>query len=65
MAKDRKKEGKKAEKSVHPLVPAQDTTVEETQANPVDKELEEVQEPPDQDVPLYKEPSLSLVIVQR
>ncbi|NXX37813.1 R10B2 protein, partial [Tricholaema leucomelas] len=81
MAKDKKKEGKKAEKSVHPLVPAQDSTaggsatkltdlqtlvseVEEAQANPVDKEPEEVQEPPDQDVPQYKEPPLSLIIVK-
>ncbi|XP_068002859.1 radial spoke head 10 homolog B-like isoform X1 [Melanerpes formicivorus] len=39
--------------------------VEETQANPVDEEPEEVQEPPDKGVPQYEEPPLSLLIVKR
>ncbi|NWR68157.1 R10B2 protein, partial [Bucorvus abyssinicus] len=82
MAKD-KKDGKKAEKSVHPPIPAQDTTaessakltdlqtsgneMEERQANPVtaDKEPEEAEEPPVQDVPqYYEEPILTQVIVK-
>lgn len=85
MAKDKKKDGKKTEKSVRPPVPAQDATagssstkptdlqtvvneVEETQANPVipDKEPEEVEEPPVQNVPQhYEEPILTEVIVKR
>ncbi|XP_009580721.1 PREDICTED: radial spoke head 10 homolog B-like [Fulmarus glacialis] len=84
MAKDKKKDGKKAEKTVRPPILAQDTTgegsstkltdlqtlvngVEETQANPVisDKEPEEVEEPPVQDVPqYYEEPVLTQVIVK-
>ncbi|NXI93414.1 R10B2 protein, partial [Psophia crepitans] len=84
MAKDKKKDGKKAEKSQPPPIPAQDATaesdstkltdlqtsvnrVEETQANPVipDKEPEEVEEPPAQDVPQYCEvPVLAQVIVK-
>ncbi|NXL44676.1 R10B2 protein, partial [Podilymbus podiceps] len=83
MAKDKKKDDKKAEKSVRPI-PAQDTTTEssstkltdlqtlvngvgETQANPVilDKEPEEVEEPPVQDIPqYYKEPVLTQLIVK-
>ncbi|XP_051488057.1 radial spoke head 10 homolog B-like isoform X1 [Apus apus] len=79
MAKDKKKDGKKAEKSVYPI-PAQDTTaesnstklvdvneVEEAQKNPVipDKEPEEVEKPPVQDVPQYcEEPVLTEVIVK-
>ncbi|XP_074961129.1 radial spoke head 10 homolog B2-like isoform X1 [Phalacrocorax aristotelis] len=83
MAKDKKKDCKKAEKSVHPI-PPQDTTaessstkltdlqtlvngVEETQPNPVisDKEPEEVEEPPVQNVPqYYEEPVLTQVIVK-
>ncbi|NXG59971.1 R10B2 protein, partial [Hemiprocne comata] len=78
MAKDKNKEGKKAEKSVCPI-PAQDTTaesnsakltdtkgVEETQKNPVmpDKKPEEVEEPAVQDVSrYYEEPVLTQVIV--
>ncbi|XP_068278422.1 radial spoke head 10 homolog B-like [Nyctibius grandis] len=85
MAKDKKKGGKKAEKSVHSPVPTQDTTaesssteltdlqtlvngVEETQVNPVilDKEPEEVEEHPVQNVPqFYEEHVLSQVIVKR
>ncbi|KAK4813804.1 hypothetical protein QYF61_026386 [Mycteria americana] len=81
---DKKKDGKKAEKSVRPPIPAQDTTaessstklpdlqtlvngVEETQPNPVisDKESEEVEEPPVQDVPqYYGEAVLAEVIVK-
>ncbi|XP_042654802.1 radial spoke head 10 homolog B2 isoform X5 [Tyto alba] len=84
MAKDKKKDAKKAEKSAHSPVPAQDTTagsnstklsdlqtlvseVEETQANPVipDKEPEDVEEPPVQDVPqYYEELILTQVIVK-
>ncbi|GAB0196609.1 radial spoke head 10 B-like [Grus japonensis] len=85
MAKDKKKDGKKAEKSVRPPIPVQDVTaessstkltdletsvngVEETQANPpviADKEPEEVEEPPAQDVPQYYEvPVLTQVIVK-
>nr|XP_009492073.1 PREDICTED: radial spoke head 10 homolog B2-like [Pelecanus crispus] len=84
MAKDKKKDGKKAEKSVRPPMPTQDITaessstkltdlqtlvngVEETQANSVtsDKEPEEVEEPPVQDVPqYYEEPVLTQVIVK-
>ncbi|NWX15889.1 R10B2 protein, partial [Aegotheles bennettii] len=84
MAKGKKKDGKKAEKSTLPPVPAQDTAaesastmvtdlqtlvneVEETQENPVisDKEAEEVEEPPVQDVPqYYEEPALTEVIVK-
>nr|XP_010307130.1 PREDICTED: radial spoke head 10 homolog B2-like [Balearica regulorum gibbericeps] len=85
MAKDKKKDGKKAEKSVRPPIPVQDATaessstkptdletsvngVEETQANPpviADKEPEEVEEPPAQDVPQYYEvPVLTQVIVK-
>lgn len=79
MAKDKKKDGKKAEKS------AQDTSaessskltdsqglrslgsgMEETQANPVIAESEEAEEPPVQDVPqYYEEPVLAVVIVKR
>ncbi|XP_074453310.1 radial spoke head 10 homolog B2-like isoform X1 [Larus michahellis] len=84
MAKDKKKDSKKTEKSVPPPSPAQDATAEgssikltdlqtlvnkeeETQANPVipDKEPEEVEEPPVQDVPqYYEEPVLTEVIVK-
>ncbi|NWQ76561.1 RS10B protein, partial [Columbina picui] len=84
MAKDKKKDGKKTEKSARPPVPSHDATaessstqltdlqtsangVEETQENPVtlDKEPEEVEEPPVQDVPqYYEEPSLTEVIVK-
>ncbi|KAM6121567.1 radial spoke head 10 homolog B [Phoenicopterus ruber ruber] len=93
MAKDKKKDDKKAEKSVRPPIPAQDTTapipaqdtttessstkltdlqtlvngVEETQANPAisDKETEEIEEPPVEDVPqYYNEPVLTQVIVK-
>ncbi|KAM6078004.1 radial spoke head 10 homolog B isoform 1-T2 [Theristicus caerulescens] len=84
MAKDKKKDGKKAEKSLRPPVLTQDIKaessstkladlqtvvngVEETQANPViaDKEPEEVEEPPVQDVPqYYEEPVLTQVIVK-
>ncbi|XP_009948940.1 PREDICTED: radial spoke head 10 homolog B2-like [Leptosomus discolor] len=85
MAKDKKKDGKKAEKSVcPPPIPAQDTAaessstkltdlqtlvngMEETQANPVisDKEPEEVEDPPVQDVSqYYKEPVLTEVTVK-
>ncbi|XP_019329545.1 PREDICTED: radial spoke head 10 homolog B [Aptenodytes forsteri] len=84
MAKDKKKDGKKAEKPVRPPIPAQDTTaensstqltdlqtlvngVEETQGNPVisNKEPEEVEKPPVQDVPqYYEEPVLTQVIVK-
>lgn len=85
MAKDKKKDGKKTEKSARPPVPSCDTAsessstqlvdlqtsvngVEEAQENPVtlDKEPEEVEEPPVQDVPqYYEEPSLTEVIVKR
>lgn len=84
MGKDKKKDGRKAEKSVRSPIPAQDTTAEssskltdlqalgngteETQANPVtaDKEREEAEEPPVQDVPqYYEEPVLAQVIVKR
>ncbi|NXG94675.1 R10B2 protein, partial [Stercorarius parasiticus] len=84
MAKDKKKDGKKTEKSVRPPIPVQDATAEgsstkltdlqtlvnkeeETQANTVilDKEREEVEEPPVQDVPqYYEEPVLTEVIVK-
>ncbi|NWX07985.1 RS10B protein, partial [Caloenas nicobarica] len=84
MAKDKKKDGKKTEKSARPSVPSHDTTaersstqltdlqtsangVEETKENPVtsDKETEEVEEPPVQDVlQYYEEPSLTEVIVK-
>ncbi|XP_072734007.1 radial spoke head 10 homolog B-like isoform X1 [Ciconia boyciana] len=84
MSKDKKKDGKKTEKSVRPPIPAQDTTaessstklpdlqtlvngVEETQPNPVisDKESEEVEEPPVQDIPqYYGEAVLTEVIVK-
>ncbi|XP_009318269.1 PREDICTED: radial spoke head 10 homolog B [Pygoscelis adeliae] len=84
MAKDKKKDVKKAEKPVRLPIPAQDTTaensstkltdlqtlvngVEETQGNPVmsDKEPEEVEKPPVQDVPqYYEEPILAQVIVK-
>nr|XP_021138271.1 radial spoke head 10 homolog B2 isoform X3 [Columba livia] len=84
MAKDKKKDGKKTEKSARPPVPSCDTTaessspqlvdlqtsvngVEEAQENPVvlDKEPEEAEEPPVQDVPqYYEEPSLTEVIVK-
>ncbi|XP_064887684.1 radial spoke head 10 homolog B isoform X4 [Columba livia] len=84
MAKDKKKDGKKTEKSARPPVPSCDTTaessspqlvdlqtlvngVDEAQENPVvlDKEPEEAEEPPVQDVPqYYEEPSLTEVIVK-
>ncbi|XP_065706888.2 radial spoke head 10 homolog B2-like isoform X1 [Patagioenas fasciata] len=84
MAKDKKKDGKKTEKSAHLPVPSCDTTaesgstqladlqtsangVEAAQENPVtlDKEPEEVEEPPGRDVPqYYEEPSLTEVIVK-
>lgn len=85
MAKDKKKDGKKAEKPVRLPIPAQDTTaensstkltdlqtlvngVEETQGNPAisDKEPEEVEKPPVQDIPqYYEERVLTQVIVKR
>ncbi|XP_010129406.1 PREDICTED: radial spoke head 10 homolog B-like [Buceros rhinoceros silvestris] len=80
MAKDKKKDGKKAEKSVRSPIPAQDTTaessskltdlqalgngMEETQANPVIAD-KEAEEPPVQDAPqYYEEPVLAQVIVK-
>ncbi|XP_014806886.1 PREDICTED: radial spoke head 10 homolog B2-like isoform X1 [Calidris pugnax] len=83
MAKDKKKEGKKTERSARSSIPTQNTTAgssstkltdlqtlvnegEETQANPVipHKEPEKVEEPPVPDVPQYKEPLLTEVIVK-
>ncbi|XP_069725948.1 radial spoke head 10 homolog B2-like [Phaenicophaeus curvirostris] len=83
MVKDRKKNRKKAEKSLQPPIPAQVPTpkssstkltdlqivengVEETQANPVtpDKEPEEVEEPPVQDVPEYHQGRIFALIVR-
>ncbi|XP_009809153.2 radial spoke head 10 homolog B [Gavia stellata] len=80
MAKDKKKDGKKAEKSVRPPISTAESSstkltdlqtlvngVEETQADAVrlDKEPEEVEEPPVQDAPqYYEEPVLTQVIVK-
>ncbi|PKU43246.1 hypothetical protein llap_6445 [Limosa lapponica baueri] len=83
MAKDKKKDGKKTERSARSPIPTQNTTAgssstkltdlqtlvnegEEAQANPVvpDEKPEEVEEPPVPDVPQYKEPVLTEVIVK-